>query len=55
MTKMVWCNELPKEEGTYIVETVSMMGNLRRIEAFWNGKRWNFSNQLFKKYLKNEK
>lgn len=51
---MEWITESPKEEevGKYIVETKSMAGNLRRLESFWNGKKWDFSNQTFVKYLK---
>tara|TARA_R110000782_G_scaffold233611_1_gene319721 strand:+ start:28 stop:183 length:156 start_codon:yes stop_codon:yes gene_type:complete len=49
---MNWISQNPENPGFYIVETTSMMGNRRRFESFWNGKKWNFTNQVFKKYLK---
>lgn len=49
---MEWVNKQPEKSGKYVVETKTQMGNTHRIEAYWNGKSWNFSNQLFVKYLK---
>ena len=46
-----WVTSLPNEIGYYIVETKSMMGRLQRLEAFWNGKKWNFTNQEFVRRL----
>lgn len=51
---MEWSNTLPTKEGKYIVQTKSMMGNFRVIEAYYNGKHWNFSNQIFVKYIKDD-
>ena len=49
---MEWIDKQPEIAGKYIVETKTQMGNIRRLEAYWNGKSWNFTNQKFVKYLK---
>lgn len=49
-----WLYTLPNEIGYYIVETKSMMGKLerfQRLEAYWNGKKWSFTNQEFVRRL----
>lgn len=56
-TQYIWTRELPTKEGKYIVETKSMMGNTRRLEASCtineNGKvTWSFTNQTYVKHLK---
>ena len=48
---MKWLANNPKEEGKYIVETKTMMGNIHRLESYWNGKSWSFTNQSFVRYL----
>jgi len=52
---MNWTNNTPEEPGKYIVETKTMMGNTNRLESYWNGKTWSFTNQTFVKYLKGSK
>ena len=55
-----WTTDQPTESGKYIVETKSMGGNPRRLEATCtvterNGKvshSWSFTNQVFVKHLK---
>ena len=49
---MEWINTNPNKPGKYLVEVKTMMGNTHRIESYWNGKHWNFNNQTFVKYLK---
>ena len=49
---MQWLNYNPNIPGKYIVETRTKMNNIHRFEAYWNGKSWNFSNQTFIRYLK---
>jgi hypothetical protein len=49
---MEWSTSNPEKPGKYVVETKTMMGNTHRLESYWNGKSWNFSNQKFVKYLK---
>jgi hypothetical protein len=51
---MEWVTSNPSKEGKYIVETKTKMGNTKRLEAYWNGKSWSFTNQLFVRYLKEE-
>lgn len=56
---MRWIYDLPERSGSYIVETRSMMGNKRRLEATFtindNGKgSWSFTNQTFVKYLQED-
>ena len=46
-----WVYSLPNEIGYYIVETKSTMGRLQRLEAFWNGNNWSFTNQEFVRRL----
>ena len=46
-----WVYSLPNEIGYYIVETKSTMGRLQRLEAFWNGNNWSFTNQEFMRRL----
>lgn len=46
-----WLYTVPNEIGHYIVETKSTMGRLQRLEAFWNGSSWNFTNQEFVRRL----
>lgn len=41
----------PNEEGKYIVETISSMGTVHRLESYWTGKSWNCTNQIVKKYI----
>lgn len=48
---MDWIYTDPVKPGKYIVTTVTPMGNFNKFESTWNGKRWNFSNQIFIKYL----
>jgi hypothetical protein len=49
---MEWLESLPENPGKYIVETKTMMGNTNRVNAYFNGKHWDLSNQTFVKYLK---
>ena len=49
---MEWIYTSPVETGEYVVTTVTPMGNFNVLLSYWNGKRWNFSNQTFVKYLK---
>jgi hypothetical protein len=49
---MEWTTNNPETPGKYIVETKTMMGNIHRLEAHWNGKSWSFTNQVFVRYLK---
>jgi hypothetical protein len=49
---MEWTNISPEKPGKYIVETKTMMGNTQRLESYWNGKSWSFTNQVFVRYLK---
>ncbi|TXG83056.1 MAG: hypothetical protein E6R13_04265 [Spirochaetes bacterium] len=49
---MEWLSTHPDKPGKYLVVTRTMMGNINRIEATWNGKSWSFTNQVFVKYLK---
>ena len=46
-----WVYSLPNEIGYYNVETKSTMGRLQRLEAFWNGNNWSFTNQEFVRRL----
>jgi hypothetical protein len=47
-----WVSSQPEKAGKYVVETKTQMGNVHRIESHFNGKSWNFTNQIFIKYLK---
>lgn len=49
---MEWIYNNPVRPGKYIVTTITDFKNTHVLEAIWNGKRWNFSNQVFVKYLK---
>jgi hypothetical protein len=49
---MEWIYISPVETGEYVVTTITPMGNFNVLLSYWNGKRWNFSNQTFVKYLK---
>lgn len=56
---MEWLTTNPEKPGRYIVETISYFwtnmltrSKNHRLEAYWNGKSWNFTNQTFVKYLK---
>ena len=49
---MEWLTTNPKSPGKYIVETKTRMGNTNRIESYWNGESWSFTNQVFVRYLK---
>lgn len=49
---MEWLSTQPEKPGKYLVVTRTMMGNINRLEATWNGKSWSFTNQVFVKYLK---
>ena len=49
---MEWVNTNPNKPGKYIVETKTTMGNVNRFEAYFNGKSWSFTNQIFVRYLK---
>ena len=51
-TAVEWLESLPENSGKYIVETKTMMGNTNRVNAYFNGKHWDLSNQTFVKYLK---
>ena len=51
---MEWVSTNPDKSGKYIVETKTMMGNSNKFEAYYNGKTWNFTNQTFVKYLKED-
>jgi len=52
---MKWRTDNPPVVGKYIVETKSTFkGSIRRIESSWNGKSWNFTNQLFVCWLDEE-
>ena len=48
---MKWSTDNPLQPGKYVVETKTKFGNTHRIESYWNGKNWNFTNQMFVKYL----
>ncbi len=52
---MIWCYTIPKEEGTYLVETTTPMGKHNTMRAklsFNKGKpSWSFNNQVFWRYL----
>lgn len=49
---MKWIYENPDEPGKYIVVTYTKKLNSNILYTFWNGKNWNFSNQIFIKYLR---
>jgi hypothetical protein len=49
---MEWINKEPDSPGKYIVETRTKMGNTNRLESYFNGKSWSFTNQIFVRYLK---
>jgi len=57
-----WSTELPEKSGKYIVKTKSTadipecMKRESAIEANYNAetKKWNFTNQIFVKYLKED-
>ena len=49
---MEWTTDQPELPGKYIVETKTMMGNSNKFEAYFNGKSWSFTNQIFVRYLK---
>ena len=49
---MEWRNDNPTFVGKYIVKTRTLMGNIHKLEAYWNGKSWNVSNQIEIEYLK---
>jgi hypothetical protein len=52
---MKWRTDNPPVTGKYIVETKSTFkGSIKRLESSWNGKSWNFSNQLFYRWLDEE-
>lgn len=51
---MRWTTDNPREPGKYVVETVTKMGRVQRIESNWNGRTWGFTNQLFVRYLDEE-
>jgi len=51
---MEWIYADPIKPGKYIVTTITKMGNSNTLESSWNGKNWNFSNQTFVKYLKED-
>lgn len=51
---MEWIYTNPLKSGKYIVITITKMNNFHKFESYWNGKNWNFSNQIFVKYLKEE-
>lgn len=47
-------NSHPRKIGKYIVQTRTVMGNTQKLEAYWNGKSWNVSNQMVIKWLKED-
>jgi hypothetical protein len=49
---MEWTTANPIREGKYVVETKTAMGRIQRLESYWNGKSWSFTNQVFLRYLK---
>lgn len=51
---MIWSTEQPEKSGKYIVETISMMGNKKKLESTYDKKtnKWRFSNQIFNRYIK---
>lgn len=38
--------------GRYLVKTLTMMGNVHRLECTYLGKNWSCSNQIVTHYLK---
>ena len=53
----IWTKTLPLKSGKYIVETKSMCGNIRKLEATYrlndNGNgSWSFTNQTYVRHLK---
>lgn len=51
----VWgkIDELPEKPGLYIIETESsFIKSKHRFEARFNGKHFDITNQVFKRYLK---
>ena len=53
--KMEWIASNPITPGKYLVETKTSIGRIQRLESYWNGKSWRFTNQIFVKYLKETK
>lgn len=49
---MKWIYTDPVKPGKYIVTTVTKMNNFNVLNSYWNGKRWDFSNQIFVKWLR---
>jgi hypothetical protein len=49
-----WVNSLPSKPGAYVIETMSAMSNKRRLEAKFDGKSFDISNQVFVAYLNEE-
>ena len=47
-----WSAKNPKKEGFYVVKTKTSMGRTNVLFSYWNGKNWNFTNQSFVEYLK---
>lgn len=45
---------LPTKEGHYIVETITGMGNKRRLETYFNGKKFTCTNQIVINWLKED-
>lgn len=55
---MKWRTDYPTKPGKYIVETISTMGNIHRLEATFTPNEkdkskgtWGFNNQFFKRWL----
>ena len=52
---MKWIASNQITPGKYLVETKTSIGRIQRLESYWNGKSWDFTNQIFVKYLKETK
>jgi hypothetical protein len=48
---MKWIYINPTISGYYIVQTTTSFSNNNTLEAYFNGKKWSFSNQVLFRYL----
>lgn len=47
-------NDLPTNEGKYVVKTRTMTGNIHKVECYFNGKNFNVTNQVVFEWLNEE-
>ena len=54
MNRLEWIgnNIPPSQVGKYVIETKTLVGNIHRLEACWNGESWSVSNQIVLRWLK---